>query len=324
MRTWVKLSSVMLLCSVIAATGCGGGGDSSISGRTGSILVSVIFPDRPAEVNAQALPVATNSVRVQVLNPDDLTPIVPDQIVARAGGGERTFTLFDQVPIGPCLVRALAYESFDGTGRVIAQAEVLTTIVAGEQTNVILITEALVVRVVVLPETLALDYTQEATLSATCYDADDNIVITPVAWTSSSANVPVDAAGKVTGANEGSAVVTATHEESGLSDSCDVTVTRRRVDHVVVTPAKATLHPPDTHQVQLAAVAYDALGDVIPYATITWTSDSPAVTVDQNGLVSSNSPIQLKAMVTASAGEGTDGTSEITVAPVGKLDVEVR
>jgi len=310
---------------VVVATGCGGGGGSSITGQTGSILVSVIFPDRPAEVNAQALPVATNSVRVQVLNPTDLTPIVPDQIVARAGGEERTFTLFDQVPIGPCLVRALAYESFDGTGRVIAQAEVLTTIVAGEQTNVILITEALVVRVVVLPSTLALDYNAEATLTATCYDADDNIVITPVTWTSSSANVAVDTTGKVTGANEGSAVVTATHEQSGLSDSCDVTVTRRRVTRVEVTPTSCNLHPPTTSSIQLTAVAYDALGNEVPYATITWSCDrEPVVSVDQSGLVTTTATNNVHATVTASAGEGTDGTCAVHVAPVGKLDVEVR
>ena len=316
------LVSILLLLGLAAVlAGCGGG---SNAGASGGMIVSVIFPTRPAGVVPEALPVATNSVRVQVLVPGVLAPIVPDQVLARSGEDPQTAT-FDVVPVGPCLVRALAYESYDGTGRVIAQAEVLTAIVAGELTQVSLITEALVVRLDVIPATLGLDYLASAALTATCYDADNNVVLATVIWDSSSASVTVAADGTVTGASEGSAVVRATHAASGLSDTCDVTVTRRHVARVVVTPDSCVLRPPDQFQIQLTAVAYDAAGVVVPYAVITWSSDGePVVTVDQNGLVSTTSADNTHAIITASAGEGTDGTCDVRVAPVGKLIVDVR
>ncbi len=321
MPRFLHPSIILVLCGVLTIAGCGGGGSA---GPSGTISVGVVFPPATEGAALESLPVATNSVRVQVLSPTELTPIVPDKVVARSGGGTQTAT-FDQVPVGPCLVRALAYESNDGSGRTIAQAEVLTGITAGALTQVTLITEALVVRVAVTPVVLTLEYAATAALTATCYDADDNVVMAPITWTSEGAGAAVGANGMVTGTGEGTAVVRATHDASGLSGTCAVTVVRRHVARVVVTPDDYLLRPPDHFQVQLTAVAYDALGAEVPYATITWSSDSaPVVTVDQNGLVSTTAETNAKATITASAGEGTDGTAEIKVAPTGKLDVEIQ
>jgi len=129
----------------------------------------------------------------------------------------------------------------------------------------------------------------------------------------------------VTGVNEGAARVKATHEATGASDNCDVTVFRRRTARVEVSPGNYLLRPPDHFSVQLTARAYDALNVVVPYAVITWSSDGePVVTVDQDGLVSTTSADNVNATITASAGEGVDGTCAIRVAPVGKLGVEIR
>ena len=320
----LPLTMILLLCCLVLLAGCGGGNSGSRVGLSGGIRVSVIFPPRAASVTPQSLPSATNSIRIQVCAPGHLTPIVPDRVVARSGEGPQT-AVFEQVPVGPCLVRALAYESLDGSGQVIAQAEVLTSIAAGQLTKVSLITEALVVRVVVLPDKLDLEYIASGTLTATCYDADDNVILDPVKWESDSDSVSVAANGEVTGAHEGSAVVRATHEASGLSDVCDVTVFRRHTAVVRVAPDSVVLWPPDQAQVQLTATAYDAKGVVIPYATIAWASDSaPMVTVNSTGLVSTISTGSTTATITASAGEGVDGTCDVKVAPAEDMSVEIR
>lgn len=307
----------------VVLSGCGGGDSAAAGGSTGGIQVSVLFPPRPEAVAPQALPAATNSVRIQVLKPSDESPIVPDHIVSRSGAGPHTVTI-DHVPVGPCLVRVLAYESYDGTGRAIARAEVLTAITAGQVTKVSLVTEALVVRVDVSPSAVIVERTTKTKLTGTCYDADDNVVVASIDWKSDSANASVAPDGTVTGDKEGTANITATHPASGLSDDCVVTVYRRHTARVEIKPSEASLRPPTLNSVQLSATAFDAANVPILYATINWSSDNPAVQVDSTGLVTTNATAPTTATITASAGEGTDGKCNITVVPEGELQVEVR
>lgn len=88
-------------------------------------------------------------------------------------------------------------------------------------------TEALCTSVVVRPATLTIAPGKRATLAATAYDADGNVLLgAAFSWTSSNRDVaPVDpSTGEVQGGEEGAASVSARERVTGKSNSCAVTV----------------------------------------------------------------------------------------------------
>jgi len=236
---------LVVLSAVIAMViaGCGGGSGSS---ATGDISVSVVFPEQlqPAGPAPQELPQATNSVRIQVIaaqasngivvgseptaGQGAVEPVVPDLVIRRDSGSAQVGGTVRGVPPGDYLVLALAYESDDGTGQVIAQAQAQTRVVAGATSRVHLFTEALTVLVEVLPPSLELFMYEQAPLAATCYDADGNVVAGPIEWSSDDQTVAVVSAdGIVEGlAAGGFCLITATDLISGVQGSCEVTVVR--------------------------------------------------------------------------------------------------
>ena len=236
-----RLALTYLLCVVvITLTGCGGGGSAGVGG-TGEILVRVVFPEpaEPADATPEALPVATNSVRIRVLSGD--VPVVPDTIVVRGDPGEPVTATIEGIPAGDYLVEALGYESYDGTGDVIAQAITPATVVAGQTTQVSLITTALVVLVETSPCPLSLTVGQNAQLTATCYDADGNVVLADLEWSSSNPAIAEVSAGggvsqaavggatvEVTAVAEGTCTITAYEPVSGKEGTCQVTVAAAR------------------------------------------------------------------------------------------------
>ncbi len=232
-----KLAFTYLLCTaVLALAGCGGGGSAGVGG-TGEILVSVVFPGPPesADATPEALPVATNSVRIRVLSGD--TPVVPDTIIVRGEPGEPVTATIEGIPAGVYVVEALGYESYDGTGDVIAQAIAPATVVADQTTQVRLITVALVVLVDISPCPLELTVGQNAQLTATCYDADGNVVLAALEWSSDDPAVAEVSGGAVvtqatvggatvdiTAVGEGTCTITAYEPVSGKEGVCQVTV----------------------------------------------------------------------------------------------------
>jgi len=235
--------TLIVLAAVIAVvmTGCGGG---SVSTATGEISVTVVFPEQsqPAGPAPQELPQATNSVRIQVLpfEPGNGVivrggaeasqgagqPVVPDLVIRRDQGSTQVGGTVKGVPPGDYLVRALAYESDDGTGQVIAEAMAPVTVVAGRTSTVHLLTDARTVLVEVLPPVLEVVVYERAPLTAICYDSDGNVVPGNIVWSSEDSTVAhVGPTGWVTGANIGGPVlITATDAVSGAHGSCEVTV----------------------------------------------------------------------------------------------------
>jgi len=235
--------AVVIVGMVPLLSGCGGSGTGGAE-LTGSISIEVIFPPAPKGIAPRDLPEATNSVRIRVLEPLlrpeggevrlELQPLVPDTVVPRGDPGEPVRVAIPNVPPGPCLVEALGYTSKDGTGQVIARAEAPAKVLAGQTTHVNLVALALTVRVEILPPELELGlgfessdrvFQSSAWLTAICFDADDNIVLTNVEWSSNYESVArVRDDGLVTAVAPGECIITATEILTGTSGVCPVTV----------------------------------------------------------------------------------------------------
>ena len=297
----------------------------------GELTIAVIFPSQPAQVAPQNLPQATNSVRIRVLtlNPSDPPTLFWETVIARGTTDEPVEATKSDVPVGWYLVQAFGYASNDGTGQVIAEAETHAEVTAGQTTQVTLITQALIVRVEIQPSALELELQSAVTITASGYDADGNVILgASFDWDLSVADVvQLSDTGVLTALAVGQCTITATETGTGIAGTCAVNVFRRHTAYVLVVPDTYMLHPPTESTVQLAATAYDEDDEVIPYATVTWSSNAETVaTVNNEGLVTAvatGSGIH-RATITADAGEGIPGTADIAVVPVGGMDIIVR
>ena len=149
-------------------------------------------------------------------------------------------------------------------------------------------------------------------LTATVLDQNGQpIASAPVSWAIDDNSVAtVDAGGLVTAVQNGSATVSAT--SSSASGTASVTVAQRLAS-IDVSPAADTLFAVGD-SLQLTAEPFDANGNPVQDATITWSSEDDAVaTVDSNGLVTAAG--NGTANITAAAG-GASGTAAVTVSQV--------
>ena len=149
-------------------------------------------------------------------------------------------------------------------------------------------------------------------LTATVLDQNGQpIASAPVSWAIDDNSVAtVDAGGLVTAVQNGSATVSAT--SSSASGTTSVTVAQRLAS-IDVSPAADTLFAVGD-SLQLTAEPFDANGNPVQDATITWSSEDDAVaTVDSNGLVTAAG--NGTANITAAAG-GASGTAAVTVSQV--------
>ena len=149
-------------------------------------------------------------------------------------------------------------------------------------------------------------------LTATVLDQNGQpIAAAPVSWAIDDNSVAsVDAGGLVTAVQNGSATVSAT--SASASGTASVTVAQRLAS-IDVSPAADTLFAVGD-SLQLTAEPFDANGNPVQDATITWSSEDDAVaTVDSNGLVTAAG--NGTANITAAAG-GASGTAAVTVSQV--------
>ncbi len=194
----------------------------------GQVSVRVIFPSGVAPQPA-TLPQVTASVKLTLTPepaPEPPPWVIERLLVAPPRGGPVTAEV-REVPAGGVRMVAEAFATSDGTGEVIARAEVVFEVAAGRVTRVGMTTEALCTLVVVRPADLTIAPGKSARLEATAYDADGNVLLGAVFdWRSSDRDVaPVNAStGEVQGAAEGAASITAQERVTGKSGSCAVTV----------------------------------------------------------------------------------------------------
>jgi uncharacterized protein YjdB len=177
----------------------------------------------------------------------------------------------------------------------------------------------------VRPAALEVRPGEAVTLTAVVRDERGNVLSgRAVNWTSSDpAVVAVDAQGRATGVQPGSAVVTAS--SGGRSGGATVMVPQpapAAAARVEITPANPSLLVGG--DLQLVAIARDANGNVLSGRSVSWASSNPAV-VAVNGSGVARGVAPGSATVTATV-EGKNGTARVTISsppPVPVASVEV-
>lgn len=161
----------------------------------------------------------------------------------------------------------------------------------------------------VSPAALNLVAGGHATLVASVYDVDGNLLQRLVTWTSANAGVAsVDASGVVTGVAAGQSTITAT--SGGVTGTAEVTVSPQVATTVVVSPASFAIEVDET--IQLTAKVLDQGGGTMS-VPVTWsTTDASVATVDDNGVV--RGVAEGDVQITAQAG-GAQGGSGGQVGP---------
>lgn len=166
-------------------------------------------------------------------------------------------------------------------------------------------------RVVATPSTLTLQVDETKAMSARAFDAAGTPLTRPLYWSVSDPTVvSVTQSGIVTGVSAGAAALAAS--TGGKSVVVPVTVARRAVALVRVTPATATIRVGAT--TALAAQTLDGTGAILTGRAVTWTTSSAAVaTVNAAGVVTGVSTGNVTITGTS---EGVRGTAVITVQPI--------
>jgi transglutaminase/protease-like cytokinesis protein 3 len=130
-----------------------------------------------------------------------------------------------------------------------------------------------------------------------------------VSWSSGDTSIAtVDTTGLVTGVAEGSAVITVTTEDGGLTGTCTVTVSNVPVTGVNVSPISASINVDSTRQLTAWVYPSNAFNKNISWSS----SDTSIATVDTTGLVTGVA--EGSAIITLATDDGGfTATSDITV-----------
>jgi hypothetical protein len=259
------------------------------------------------------------------VNVSDAPPTVEELILLPESatlytGEAQQFTALGRLSSGDTVETEATFSASGGTvsadGRYVAGAaagdyEVVATQVGGALADTAAVTVELVpvAEVVVTPVSATLEPGERVRLTAQARDSAGNDLSgrTP-AWSSDAPLVAtVNANGRVTAVDIGSATITATIE--GISGTATVTVELAPVASVTVSPSSVSIQ--EGNYVQLTATLRDTAGNELTGRTVVWSSDQETVaTVDATGLVYGEA--QGSAVVTASS-EGQSGSATVTV-----------
>jgi uncharacterized protein YjdB len=145
-------------------------------------------------------------------------------------------------------------------------------------------------------------------LSATPRDAQGNVLVRPVQWTTTDAAVAtVSANGLVTGISTGTALIIATSET--VSDTLGLDVVFEAVAAVLVDPDAVAVGA--GLAVQLSATVVGTSGDTLVNRVVTWSSSAPAIaSVNGSGLVTGHAAGNASIIATS---EGIDGSADVSV-----------
>jgi uncharacterized protein YjdB len=210
-----------------------------------------------------------------------------------------------------------AVATVDAQGVVTAVASGSATLTATSEgvngTTLITVSAVPVARVDVAPTSVSLNPGQTSQLTATAYDASNNVLVRPVTWSSGDASVAtVSATGLVTAVALGTATISAT--SGGVTGTSLITVALVPVASVSVTPGAPRLAPNDT--LRLTATAFDGTGNVISGRPTTWASSNNSIaTVSTTGLVTAVSQTTEAATITATI-DGVSGSATVLITPI--------
>jgi formylglycine-generating enzyme required for sulfatase activity len=201
---------------VICLAGCGSTEQQQpeVAHETGSFGVTVRWPARPEGVGTELIPLASNSITVEII-PDDLEQAPRTVTINRP----ETHAIADGVPAGDALLRAGAYPLADGQGVAQASAELGVTVLANEYNEWPLILQSTIASVRISPNPSSVAVGDTLTLTATAMNADGETVLVPATggftWgITEGAAASIEEGGVVTGLADGTAVVRATETAS--------------------------------------------------------------------------------------------------------------
>jgi len=310
--TWSTSSAALATVSTSGVvTGVGAGTvtiTATSEGKSGNTSVTVT-----------AVPVA--SVTIQPPSPDTVFVGYTAQLTAvtrDSNGGVLTGRVVTWQSNNTAIVRV------DATGLVSGVAAGSTTITATSEGKSASVTEvsikAPVGSVVVAPAVDSVNTAGSKQFAATVKDVKGTVVTDrPIAWVSTPGSVATlspsnGAITTVSGKSKGQAKIIATAETK--ADTAVVNVITA-VTTVVISPLSKTLSIATSPTVQLTANCNNAgpCSTVVPGRTITWSSNSAAVIVDANGLVTAKSTGVAQITATATFDGKVSAPSVITVTP---------
>ena len=217
---------LLLLMALLA--GCGGGNGMPGAGRgKGSVALTMLWP----ETTTRLIPVASQSIRVQLFRAGNSNPVATQVLTRPAGGGQSNF-VFNGIEVGDYTMVAAAFPNPDATGVPQAQGSIPVTIVAGQTVQIRLTMSSTIDRFDVAPTGPSVFTGDTVTLAGTLRDAQGNVVLVSpatVKWRSeNSAVATVDEnTGVVTGGSLGTARIIGRETESGKEGAATVTVRAR-------------------------------------------------------------------------------------------------
>ncbi|MFP3904591.1 MAG: hypothetical protein ACLFWB_10160 [Armatimonadota bacterium] len=304
----------------VALLGCAGGGKERAT-ETGTVKFSVTFP--PLEESAQTATIygATNSITVDLVDPEANEPVVTQTVINRPEpqSGEVTVLISD-IPEGQWLLKTVGWEQEDGGGQALSRAEENVTVSGGATTDKSVIMDGWPYSLDLMqtPYWLLVDGT--AQLTVTPRDVDSNTLLGNFSYTLSSSNpgcctvstsskmadvgpAQEEADAVLTGVANGDATVTAKllggpDAAPAVTGSMPVHV-YDNIDEVVIDPASVTLKLGET--ATLTAIPKykgEVCDDIAPFVMWNFLTTGECTSIDFTG--------GQTAEVTAVAREGTD------------------
>ncbi len=302
--THAAMVAAVALAGTIVLAGCGGSSSSSSQSTRSQAVVTITWPSS----SSRLIPAACNSIVVKFRNSSST---VATQTATRPTSGSTTTLTFDSLPVGTLTAQADAYPNSDGTGVVQASATTSVEIVSGQVTPVTLTMASTIDHLTISPTSPAVTAGATTTLSATAYDASGNVVLvasSAISWASGSEGVAtVTSAGVVTGVAQGTASITVTDSESGVSAS--VTVTVNPAVEVTISPSAPSVSINGTQ----------AFTATVKYATdtsVTWSvkEGSTGGTITSAGVYTAPSTAGTYHVIATSVEDTTkSATAEVTV-----------
>lgn len=199
--------------------GCGGTAPGVV-GELGAATFEIIWPE-----SSRLIPDASNSIKISFLQ--DGT-VVSAQTVARPSSGTSTKVTFTTLPAGALTLMAEAYPTTSGTGVVQASASKVVTIVENVTTSMTITMESTIVDINVTPSGPAVVVGGTTQLAMEALNSAGQTVLVAssnVTWTSLATSIAtVSSTGLVRGIAVGTAQITVTESESGVSSTFTVIV----------------------------------------------------------------------------------------------------
>lgn len=270
-----SLWGALLLLLASSLSGCGGGGAGQSS--SAAFRMQIKWPTR----NSRVVPRLADRIRLRV---SDAATSLVDQVIERPADGSPSNISIKGLPKDtPLTVSCDAYQNAAAT--ILARASAPVTLKGGSDNVVVLDLVSTIDRLSVdVGSTLSILGGQTQTLTVTAMSASDEVI--PIADGNLSFEggvngvFSVSSAGVVTaGLNVGEGDILIRERESGKTTTVHVSVgSLSGVDHVSFNPLTGLAIAPN-QTVTLQAKAYDNKGNVVPGATIVYSTQSPNVSI---------------------------------------------